>query len=233
MVLKQTWEPVASPPAGGFVDSIELDVLNRYLRRQITVLTRRHSVEHVILLRVLADYHQHAVREAKKGLRAAARCEMRALDRFPLPGIRELRAVNSISSQPAWALIDWLDGDCETAERRLRDALQSCSELAAEFGHDYLTGKQLTLAVHVGRMMISQGRHREGLEHLGAVGSVVSGAQSDWPFEGGRRLAVPLEGTERVAVEHQLRKAAIRACDDPSQFRRRVPGQPDDASPDR
>lgn len=228
-------EPVAPRSADGFVDPIERDALKAYLNRQFVVLTHRHSVEQVILLRVLADYHQHAVLEAKNGFLAVARHEMHVLDGISLPDILELRLVNAISAEPAWALIDWLDSQCQVAERRLHAALRSCAELAADFGHDYLTGKQLTLAAHVGRMMISQGRDRDGLEHLTALGSVVRGAQGDWPFEGGDLLAVPLAGTERTAVEHLLRKTAILAVGNPScpHLVGELVGQPDAAKADQ
>src|ERR1039458_5455764 len=60
------------------VDTVERDALRSYLSRQFAVLTRCHSVDDIILLRVLADNHQHAALQAKKGSIATARSEMRA-----------------------------------------------------------------------------------------------------------------------------------------------------------
>ena len=186
------------------VDTVERDALRSYLSRQFAVLTRCHSVDDIILLRVLADNHQHAALQAKKGSIATARSEMRALDTMALPDKRELHILYRVSARPAWALIHWFENDHQQAIQQLEVALCACAELAADYDHDYLTGKRIYLAANVARVLMSLGASGQALDRVTALKAVLSGDRSKWHFGGSESLEVPLNGAERLGLEHQL-----------------------------
>ncbi|MEU6190867.1 hypothetical protein [Nocardia sp. NPDC047038] len=70
---------------------------------------------------------------------------------------RELTAVVRAGALPVLALPRFHDGDHDPAERRLRAALDTCHRLGSEYGHRYLTGKQLRFAVNIARCRTARG----------------------------------------------------------------------------
>jgi hypothetical protein len=207
----------AEPERGtinGIVDPLEVEAQRKYSSRQVAILTRRHSPENIIFVRVLADYHAYIVLQAKKGFVAAARADMRALDAIQRPNAPELGAVYDTSALPAWALIHWFERRNVEAIRLLHRALTACSNLTTKFGHDYLTGKRIHLAANIARVLMSFGSHTQGLEYVAALRAVISGDRGHWPFDGGGSLDVPLERVELLGLMHQLARIESVHVDD-------------------
>lgn len=170
------------------VDALELEAQRKCLNRQCAILSRHHSPESIILIRVLAEYHAYTVRQAKQGFLLIAQSQLSSLDSIPLPDDNELHAVYETSALPAWALIRWLENKNETAIQHLRAAICACFDLTTKFSHDYLTVKRIHLAANIARVLISSDFHTQGLEYVAALRAVVSGDRSCWPFEGSNPL---------------------------------------------
>jgi tetratricopeptide (TPR) repeat protein len=199
------------PRGRKLVDQIERDALRRYMGRQFVILTQRHSPEDAILVRVISDYHQHVVSQAKQGNLNAARSTLRALQKLARLDEAELLATHWISALPAEALIHWYEGNYHEAIRLLRLALEACFELSTRFAHDYLTGKRINLASNTARVLVSLGDFDQALTRANALRGVIAGERVLWPFEGAESLNVPVNYPERLLLEDQLSRIAFLA----------------------
>jgi len=187
----------------------ETHLLRELVRRQLTVLFSRHSPEDVILVRVLIEYCQHAAMIAKAGEVERARAELTALSR-QIPAEEELGRAVDVAALPALALVNWREGDHDAARGQLVDALDACAELASRWGHDYLTGKQLHLAINIVRVSITQRDWGGAGTLLAALRAVAAGDRDRWPFAGRESLEVPLSGMESLVIDAQLARTADR-----------------------
>ena len=189
----------------------DTNLVRELVRRQLGVLVHRHPAEDLILVRVLCEEYQHGAMLAKTGRPAQARRHLVVLDtQVPHPDDPELVDVLDVAREPAWALVDWIDGDTASALRRLDDALAACERLAGDLGHDYLAGKQVHLAVNVARVRASCGETQAAVSLLEALRQVVDGDVAPWPYAGATSLRVPLEGMERTAMVSQIESTATR-----------------------
>lgn len=193
------------------VEEAERKAVQIFNNRQFAALLRRHPLDEILILPVLADNYQHAAVEAKSKRVATARYEMYALDEMALAlsGDQEIQSVCHLSSLPVWALILWLEGCPEDAIEKLHGALQSCIELT-NYSHDYLTAKRIHLAANIGRVLVSVGSESQAFAHVTSLQAVVAGDRDKWPFEGRKSLDVPLEGSERLSIEYQLSRITDR-----------------------
>ncbi|TDE09492.1 hypothetical protein [Jiangella asiatica] len=187
------------------MDELEETMLRDYLNAQCRVLTRRHPYEDFLLVRTLADQHQHAAWEAKRGQPARARVILSTLERFH-PRTPELSLVFRVTADPAWALVDWTEGQHRRAVERLRSAMSACAFLADAYEHDYLTARRIYLASHIARVDLSRGAPGRAAALAGALAAVMAGAADQWPFECPETLDVPVGGNERLMLEAQLAK---------------------------
>lgn len=187
------------------MDELEETILRDYLNAQCRVLARRHPYKDFLLVRTLADQHQHAAWEAKQGRQRRARVILSALERFH-PMSTELILVCRVTSDPAWALADWTEGLHRRAIERLHSALAACAVLAGEYDHDYLTPRRIYLASHVARVELSRGAPQRAASLADALAAVAAGSARRWPFEDAATLRVPLHGNERMMLDAQLAK---------------------------
>jgi hypothetical protein len=174
-----------------------------YLRHQFTVLVARYPLEQAMLVRVLCEEYQRAATLAKEGsleASASAMSELRELEALPTDG--ELRQALDTVALPAEALVAWLSGDGRGARVLLRRSLDSCHELSSR-GHDYLTARQLHLALNIARLDTERAP-QVAADLVRRVGAVAEGNADLWPFSGGRRLQVPLSGFDYAAIAAQI-----------------------------
>lgn len=157
-------------------------------------------------MRTLADFHQHAAEEAKRGRLHVARVQMGALERLQPTTEEELSLVCGITAEPVWALIEWKEGNHKDAIRRLQAGLTACSELTTKHGHDYLTAKRIYLASHIARVHSSLGHTSRSRELVTALIAVKDGAADRWPFDDPDSLEVPVLGDEELVLASQLQK---------------------------
>ena len=191
---------------------LEMQILRAYLQRQFEVLTRRHPFEDAILLRVLADFHQHAASQAKQRRAQTARRELHELDALKIVNDPELESIYSLTALPAWALVHWVEGDSDVAIQCLRDALKNAAELAGRYGHDYLTARRIYLASNIARVLLSVGQNEEGSKQVCSLNAVLSGSRDSWLFEDATSLDLPVTAPEslylRAQLVHLVEKAA-------------------------
>jgi hypothetical protein len=189
------------------VDTLESRILLSYVTAQCHVLLRRHRYEDFLLARTLADHHQHAAWEAKRGHLSTARQVLLALEDLH-PSGEELSLTCRITADPVWALIDWKEGRCAQAIGRIRIALKACSELAARYNHNYLSAKRIYLASRIARVYISCGASERASHLVEALTAVTDGTVDRWPFENLGSLEVPLRGDERIMIASELEQLA-------------------------
>ena len=176
-----------------------------FRRRQLTLLLERHRHEDVILARVLTEHYQHVASEAKAGRGEGARAQLKMLaEEVPLPDTPELRGVVELAALPAWALVDFQEGNLDAARQLLLRALEVAAELAACYGHDFLTGKRLHLAANVVRIEIADGQQERAAALLVNLRAVSLGNRNRWPFVGATTLDVPLSPDVRLVIDSQL-----------------------------
>jgi hypothetical protein len=174
-----------------------------YLRRQFAVLVARHPLDQAMLVRVLGEEYQRAAGLAKDGNLEAATAAMAmlgALEQLPTDG--EPRQALDTVALPAEALVAWRSGDAQGARVLLHRSLDRCGELSPR-GHDYLTARQLHLALNIARL----DAERDPSAAAGLLARVVAVAEGDadaWPFSGARRLRVPLSGIDHAAITAQI-----------------------------
>ena len=181
------------------------------MQRQFAVLAVRHPIEDVVLIGVLADYHQQAAVKAKQGNPDQARADLRgtqAVSERIAAG--ELRTVVRVSEQPVQALLDWMADRPDDAVGRLSAALADARDLAAHHGHDYLTGRRFHLAANVARVQISTGRDDVARSVLNDLWAAMAGERERWPFGAGEQLDVPLTGNTRTIIGAQLTRLGHR-----------------------
>jgi hypothetical protein len=183
-------------------------------RQQFRLLIGRHRHEDVILVRVLAEhYHQVAI-VAKNGAIDTAERQFESLARgVPVPAIRELRLVVDVASHPVLALINFRRSLYDSAATQLERALDACGTLASEYGHGYLTGKQLHLALNVARVATTQRDTPRASDLLSRIEKVIQGDRSAWSFGGGALLALPLAGATRAMIRAQLTRETHRLAE--------------------
>ncbi|MFE7741158.1 hypothetical protein [Nocardia sp. NPDC057455] len=194
--------PPTSPPASS--------THYRTVRAQLDILSARHAFAGIVTARVLIEHCQLAAVDAKHGRLAAATAivdEVGARLRQPEP---ELTAVVRAEALPVLALLRFHNGDHATAERRLREALDVCHTLSLEYGHDYLTGKQLHFAVNIARCRTARGDIDGAATLLAHVEAVTNGNRAPWPFSGGSALAVPLPGRAGAVMADLIRREYAR-----------------------
>lgn len=194
-----THDPISTQPP----DPVEQRVLDAFVTAECSALLRRHSLEDFLLLRTLADHHQHAATEAKLGRLAVARAQLRALDAL-CPHGEELALVFRLTAGPTWALVEWKAGDLDRARAHMHGTLDSAAWLAARFGHDYLTPRRIYLATNLARVEASAARPALAAERAEALRAVADGDRDRWPHPGADTLRVPLTGDEALMVCHHL-----------------------------
>ncbi|MFI5536330.1 tetratricopeptide repeat protein [Nocardia sp. NPDC051900] len=132
---------------------------------------------------------------------------------------RELTAVVRVEALPVLALLRFHDGDHDTAERRLRAALDTCHRLASEYGHRYLTGKQLHFAVNIARCTTARGDLDGAAALLERVAAIAKGTRAR---RGDRRSDPPrIRAAARWCVRIPLIPGVQHdpGCPDPARFR--------------
>jgi hypothetical protein len=180
-------------------------------RRQLELLTARHSMEDVILARVLVEYYQHVAVEAKTGeLDRASRDFAVLREQIPSPPHEELRWVVDVGALPVRALIRWKRDDLAAAREDLVAALDACSLLAVRYAHDYLTGRQFHLAVNLARLAVAEGEHGAARRLLSRLQATARGDRRAWPFSGAHKLRVPLTGPGAAVIDAQISKVMAR-----------------------
>lgn len=194
-----THDPISTRPP----DPVEQRVLEAYVTAECSALLRRHRFEDFLVLRTLADHHQHAATEAKLGHLAVARAQLRALDAL-CPLGEELTLVYQLTAWPIWALIEWKAGDLDRARAHMHGTLDTAARLAARFGHNYLTARRIYLATNLARVEVSAARPGLAAERVEALRAVADGVRGRWPHAGADTLRVPLTGDEASMVCHQL-----------------------------
>ena len=206
-------EPGAADP--GAIHSRTADPTAGALRRrQFALLLGRYRPEDVICVQVVTDYYQHVATTAKSGRADTAAAQWRILRRdVPIPDAPELRYVVELASLPAAALIHFAEGDHRAARELLVQALDVAAELAARYGHDYLTGKRLHLAANLVRVTTTEGRHEAAAALLADLGAVTRGEPDRWQFTGATTLDVPLPEDVGAFIHAQLRREADRLAE--------------------
>ncbi|MEV6258369.1 tetratricopeptide repeat protein [Nocardia sp. NPDC051929] len=190
----------------------------RAVRAQLEVLSARHAFAAIVTARVLIEHSQLAAADAKCGRLAAATATMDEIGaHLPRPD-RELTAVVRAEALPVLALLRFHDGDHDTAERRLRAALDTCHRLGSEYGHRYLTGKQLHFAVNIARCRTARGDLDGAAALLERVAAVAKGTRARWPFSDGSTLAVPLLGRADAVIADLIRREYARLPAGASEF---------------
>lgn len=190
-------------------DPIEQVLLEEFIQAQCATLLLRHSPEDFLLVRTLADHHQHAAHEAKHGELRRAHIQLDALESLQ-PADAELRLVGALTAGPARALVFWKQEDHEAALRAMHSALDAATVLATVYGHHYLTARRIYLAGNVARVHLSAGRPEFAAELCAALLSVADGNAECWPFTGADSLCVPLTGLAGRMIRGQLKELAER-----------------------
>ena len=192
-------------------DPEEFDLLSAQLRRQLTLMFSRNVADDVLFVRVMVEEYQHAAGLAKQGRLAETRRALAALrDDISPPSGAELSLVLEVAALPVWSLLLWKEGDASRADAALSAALQACACLAEDWNHDYLTLKQLHLAMNIARVQGSTGDGKSAEALLAMLEAAVFGDRSAWPFAGGDRLSIPLTGLEREVALGELKRVRRR-----------------------
>jgi hypothetical protein len=182
-----------------------------YFAGQFRALTKRHTAEDAILVRVLADHYQLAANTAKAGEVEEAKQMLESLARgVELPEGEEIELSVSVAALPVWALVHWLEGDSDRARRLLDGALDSGGRLASRYEHDYLTGRRIYIGVNVARVLVTAENFEEAAQVLNALGAVAAGDRGRWPFGEPDTLDVPLQGLTREVIGWHLDRTRSR-----------------------
>ena len=184
--------------------SIEALLEREYFAKQFQTLIKRYKAEDVILVRVLADYYQHAANEAKGGRISQAKSELNALSDVRKPADTELRFASRISERSVWALVSWKEGAYPVALGRLHKALDACAWLSVRRDHTYLTGRKIHIALNIARVMIAMGDLQRATQMQDALQIVIEGNPSAWPFAHPHTLRLPLEDPELGILKFQF-----------------------------
>ena len=196
---------VAHPDVNAFQD---------LLRAQFVVLGGRYGTERAVLVRVLCEEYQHAAATARSGDLEKAASVMAALEHeVQHPAEAELRRAVATVALPAQAMVAWLSGDAEAAQRQLEEALEECARLAAS-GHDYLTARRLHLALNLVRLDVGRIAPAVALEEVARLEATAHGDRSRWPFAEPATLRLPLRGVDRAAIDGQVARLRARLADD-------------------
>jgi hypothetical protein len=192
-------------PAEAYLD--ERDSVGPLLRQQFKALLTRHTLEDVVLVRVLIEHYNQVALAAKRGDLMRARRDYEALSvKVPLPPAKEIAVILDSFALPVSALIYWQQGEYSFARCDLVNALKACADLVVSYGHTFVTGRQLHLANNYLRVLLSEGRTEEATGLFKSLQLVSNGDQSQWPFVGADTLTIPLVGDWRKAIDAQLRK---------------------------
>jgi len=190
-----------------------------YFAGQFKALTRRHTAEDAILVRVLTDHYQLVANTAKAGEVGEAKRMLGSLARdVEVPADEEVGLSVSVAELPVRALIHWLEGENGEARRLLDDALERGGRLASVYEHDYLTGRRIYIGVNVARVLITAEDIADASRLIDSLAAVAAGDRSRWPFGAPDSLDVPLRGLHRDVIGWHLER-----------IRSHVPAPPADA----
>ncbi|AWK76442.1 hypothetical protein CBI38_34120 (plasmid) [Rhodococcus oxybenzonivorans] len=185
----------------------EHDGVPAILREQLTSLLTRHTLDDVVLVRVLIEHYNEIAATANRGDTRRARRDYQSLsERVPLPDSHEIKVILDSFALPVSALIYWRDGRNRLAREELVGSLEACADLVASYGHTFVTCRQLHLANNYVRVLVSEGKTGEAASLTTALRLVISGDTARWPFVGAETLVLPLVGDWRDAIEMQLLK---------------------------
>lgn len=177
------------------------------LREQLTSLLTRHTLDDVVLVRVLIEHYNEIAATANRGDTSRARRDYQSLrERVPLPDSPEIEVILNSFALPVSALIYWRAGRNRLAREELVGSLEACADLVASYGHTFVTCRQLHLANNYARVLVSEGKTGEASSLTTALRLVISGDTARWPFVGAETLVLPLVGDWRDAIEGQLLK---------------------------
>lgn len=182
-------------------DSAERD----YFVAQFKALIKRHPVEDVILVRVLADHYQLAAKAAKLGEIGEAKRILAALGRdVDLPPDDEIGQAVRFAELPARALVHWLEGETVEALDLLRGGLESGGRLASAYEHDYLTSKRIYIGANVARVLVATDDVADASRLVDSLVDVAAGDRGRWPFGEPDSLDVPLQGRQQAVIAWHL-----------------------------
>jgi hypothetical protein len=187
------------------------DAEREYFVGQFKALSKRHSVEEVMLVRVLTDHYQLVANTAKSGELDEAKRLLASLAReVELPADDEIRHSVRVAELPVRALVHWLEGEASAALDRLRDGLQSGGRLAGTYGHDYLTSRRIYIGVNVVRVLITTEDFAGASRLIDSLAGVAAGDRGRWPFSEPDSLDVPLHGLHEALIAWHLERMRSR-----------------------